>query len=359
MQAPPLPTAPAPSPRAGARLWAVSLGLSLLVAIAGYAITGRPDAAFGVPEGSAMAQSEAPSAEQIQAMVERLAQRLQDRPEDAPGWAMLARSYMALGRLDEAAAASARVLQLKPNDAQAMVDHADVLAMKNGRTLQGEPLQLIERALALEPDNLKALALAGAAAFDQGRMKEAARLWDRVAALGPAGSPLVQQAREGAEAARRQAEPGASAGAPTGAGAGSTLGAAPGSNSGGMSSTQASAGAARISGVIRVAPALAGRIAPEDTVFVFARSADAPAGGPRMPLAALKARGRDLPLSFTLDERHAMGAGGLSSARQVVVSVRVSRTGQPAPQPGDLEGQSAPVNVGQQDLRLEISRVVP
>lgn len=326
----------AAAPRPGLRLWAVSMGFCVLVAGIGYTLTGRPDAWWRAPSAAAepagSAQGAEPTAEQVNEMVARLAQRLKDRPQDAQGWAMLARSYLVLGRLEEAQAASARVLELRPDDPQALVDHADVLAMRNGRTLEGEPMRLIERALKIEPDNLKALALAGAAAFDRGRMDEAARLWDRVALLGPPGSPLVQQAREGAEEARRQSGAGPAASPPS----------------------------VQLAGEIRVAPALAGRVAPDDTVFVFARAADA--AGPQaapMPLAALKARARDLPLKFALGPEHAMAPGGLRGARQVIVTVRISRTGQPTAQPGDLEGRSGPVIPGQRDMRIEIDRMLP
>lgn len=79
-----------------------------------------------------------------------------------------------------------------------------------------------------------------------------------------------------------------------------------------------------------------------------------------MPLAVLRAQVKDLPLNFTLDDRQAMAPGaGLSSATRVVVTARVSRSGQAAPQSGDLEGQSAPVAVGVRELRIEITRVVP
>ena len=185
-----IPSTPAAPIRAGRRVWLSTAAVTLVVALAGYLLTGRPDALDGSPSMAAAPASETdtavqPSPEQIAEMVQRLADRLKERPEDAEGWTMLSRSYLVLGRLEEAAQASERVLKLKPNDAQALADHADVLAMRAGRVLDGEPMKLIERALKLDPDNLKALALAGAAAFDRGDGNEAARLWDRVALLGP------------------------------------------------------------------------------------------------------------------------------------------------------------------------------
>ena len=342
---------PAPAPaRVGRRLLLATLLFTLVVGGGGYAVFGDLSAALNPPRQNmaAGAEGQAPSPEEIAAMVGRLADRLKERPDDAQGWSMLARSYLVLGRLEEAAQASARALQLQPDSPQALADHADVLAMKNGRTLEGEPMRLIERALQIDPDHLKSLALAGAAAFDRGDMARAARLWDRVALLGPPGSEVVQQARDGATEARRLAAQAA---------AGGVAASAPGPQA--STTPAAAAAAARVTGRIDLAPALKAQARPDDTVYVFARNADS-AGGNRMPLAILRAQVKDLPLPFVLDDSHAMGPGmGLSTAKRVVVGARVSRGGQATPQPGDLEGLSAPVDVGARDVRVEISRVLP
>ena len=191
------------APQAGRSLWVMTAVFSLLVAVVGYLGTGRPDAIWGPPESAqAAADGAPPSPQQIEAMVQRLADRLKETPDDVQGWQMLTRSYMILERYDDAAQASAQVLRLQPGDPNALADHADVLALRNGRSLQGEPLALIERALRIDPRNLKALALAGAAAFDRGDAAEAARLWERVVEVGPPDSPIVQQAREGVAEAR-------------------------------------------------------------------------------------------------------------------------------------------------------------
>lgn len=330
----------------GRRLTLSTVAATLVVALCGYLWTGRPDALDGSPrlqaEGSAAqgGTESQPSPEQIAEMVQRLADRLKDRPEDVEGWTMLARSYLVLGRVEEAAQASERVLKLKPNDAQALADHADVLAMRSGRVLEGEPLKLIERALKLDPDNVKALALAGAAAFDRGDGKEAARLWDRVALLGPPGSPLVEQAREGAAEARKMAA--------------QTAGPTP------PAAQKGAVAGPTVRGTVSLSATLKAQAKPEDTVFVFARNAEGGSGGGRMPLAILRLQVKDLPATFTLDDSLAMGPGmGLSSAKQVVVGARISRSGQAMPQSGDLEGQSAPVPVGSQGVAVEISRALP
>ncbi|MFM7533666.1 MAG: tetratricopeptide repeat protein, partial [Rubrivivax sp.] len=230
-----------------------------------------------------------------------------------------------------------------------LADLADAVALNQGRVLAGEPQRLIQAALALDPEHRKALALAGSAAFEARDYATAARLWEQLASLEPPGSPLATQARAGVQEARQLAAGGPTAGAPSAAsGAGAGAGA--------RATQPAATVAASVSGTVVLAPSLQAQARAQDTVFVVARAAQ----GPRMPLAILRAQVKDLPLSFTLDDSQAMAPGaGLSSATQVVVSARVSRSGQAAPQPGDLEGASAAVPVGAKGLRIEIGRVVP
>ncbi len=110
-----------------------------------------------------------------------------------------------------------------------------------------------------------------------------------------------------------------------------------------------------VSGSVSLAAALMKQVAPDDTVFIFAR----PSEGSRMPLALLRKQVRDLPLQFTLDDSLAMSnASRLSQAGPVVVGARVSKSGNAIPEKGDLVGQSAPVPVGAKDLTIEIKQVV-
>ncbi|MDE2148070.1 MAG: c-type cytochrome biogenesis protein CcmI, partial [Burkholderiales bacterium] len=104
-----------------------------------------------------------------------------------------------------------------------------------------------------------------------------------------------------------------------------------------------------------LAPALQSRVSPGDTLFVYARAAN----GPRMPLAILRKKAGDLPLDFSLDDSMAMSpAATLSSAAQVVVGARISKSGNAMPAPGDLEVLSEPVAVGTHGLKLQIDQVV-
>jgi len=326
-------------PRPSRRLLAAVLSFVLLVAAGGYAWYGRPDAWRGPPETAAAAAS--PEA-QIAAMVGQLEERLKAQPDDAQGWTMLGRSYSVLGRYAEADQAYRKVISLRPTDAQAWADRADALAMANGRQLQGEPETLIARALELDPKNLKALALAGTIAFDRADYAAATRLWEAAVAAGEPGSELVRNLQGGVDEARKRAL--AAGGGPAAA-----------ASAPGAAQTAAAPAAARVGGKVVLAPELAARAAPDDTVFVFARAVD----GPRAPLAVLRRQVKDLPFDFVLDDSLAMNAAlKLSSAQQVVVSARVSKAGNAVAQAGDLQGSTAPVAVGATDLQIVIAEVV-
>ena len=119
------------------------------------------------------------SPEQIEAMVERLAERLKGDPGNVEGWLLLGRSYSAFGRFKESSEAYAKAARLRPDDAQLLADYADALGMALGRKLEGEPEKLIARALEIDPRNLKALALAGTVAFERKDYKVAAAHWER------------------------------------------------------------------------------------------------------------------------------------------------------------------------------------
>ncbi len=329
-------TAPA-APRASRKmLWGMA-AFVVVVAAAGYARYGTPSAVKGVPVASSEGQAGHGNAMgQIEAMVGQLEQRLKDKPDDADGWSMLGRSYSAMGRYGEAVSAFQRVIDMKPQDAQAYADLADAKAMAAGRNLAGEPAALIAKALQLDPKNLKALALAGTIAFDSNDFAKAAMLWEAAVAVAEPGSELARNLQGGVAEARSRAGMPAAAPAP-----------AP--------TAPAAAGAGTVAGEVQLAAALKGRVSPEDTVFVFARAAE----GPKMPLAILRKQVKDLPLTFTLDDSTAMSpATRLSSAKQVIVGARISKSGNATPQPGDLQGFSQPVAVGASGLKIEIAEEV-
>ncbi|HET7765781.1 MAG TPA: c-type cytochrome biogenesis protein CcmI [Burkholderiales bacterium] len=320
---------------AGGHGVALALGLAVPVcALAVYLSVGNPRALS--PESEAGTAPHGMTAQQFETMVGRLAERMKQNPEDVEGWMMLGRSYAVLGRFPESSAAYAQAVARAPNDAQLLADYADSLAMAQGRTLQGEPEKLLKRALAADPNNVKALVLAGTAAFDRNDKASAVRLWERALVVLPAESEMAQRVRAsiveagGATETARAARPAPSPGA------------AP--------------AAARVSGVVTLHPKLAGKVGPDDTVFIFARAAE----GPRMPLAILRKQGRDLPVKFTLDDSMAMAPQmRLSAFPKVVIGARVSKSANATPQSGDLQGQSAPVKVGARGIAVLIDTQVP
>jgi len=344
------PTAAAAPARVGGKLAFMLVGLVVTLAAAGYLWTGSPGTPaqpFASRTDTAPAQQGAANGgapeigrEQILAMSEKLAARLKDTPDDVEGWRMLARTQMALEQPVLAVQAYQRVVQLSPQDAGALADYADALAVRNGRDLKGEPTQLIEQALKLDPAHMKSLILAGTAAFNRGDFAKAVVYWDRAGQIGPPDNPLAQQARaaavEAREAAKMPAQPAAAAAAADAALAGT-------------------AGPAGVSGTVSLAASLRGRVSPDDTLFIVARPSD----GSRMPLAIVRKQVRDLPYQFTLDDSQAMSpAGKLSGVKSVTVVARISKSGQASPQAGDLEGVTPSVAVGSTGVSVEIAREV-
>ncbi|BEI38447.1 hypothetical protein PHIN8_03910 [Polynucleobacter sp. HIN8] len=139
----------------------------------------------------------------IEGMVERLAQRLEKDPNNAEGWQMLGRSYAALQRMPEALAAYKKALALNPNNAPLLVDYADLLAFEN-KSIKGEPIRLVQKALQIDPNNLKGLALAGTASFETGDYKKAEEYWSRAKGLVPANSEFARGMDENIAAARAE-----------------------------------------------------------------------------------------------------------------------------------------------------------
>jgi cytochrome c-type biogenesis protein CcmH len=321
-----------PTPHVSERTrWLAAMGLVACVpVIAGvlYFSLGNPAAMNAAPVA---AQGDPAADAQVIAMVDQLAAKLRANPEDGEGWALLGRSYRVLGRYDAAVMAYNEASKRLAPNAQLYVDWAEAIAQAQGRSLVGQPTELLERAMKLEPDNLKGLALLGAAAMERNDRPAAIATWTRLRSLLPPDSPQARQI----DAALAQA--GASP-------AGPAAEAAPAS------------GGKTVTGRVEVDAKLAKSVGPADTVFIFARDPE----GSRMPLAAIKLKGSDLPRAFTLTDDMAMSpAATISKAGKVVVEARVSKSGEVKPQAGDLAGASAPVTPGATDVRVTIDRVVP
>ena len=178
----------------------IGIGLSL-VAVIFYLRIGTPDgitnaATVATAPPSATAASGPRSQAQIEENVAALAKRLQSNPSDAQGWTMLARSYSSMERFGEASGAYAKATELTPDNADLWAEYAFTTAMASGRKLEGKPMELIQRALKADPENVKALQLAGAAAFEAKDYQKAIDYWQRVLKKMPPDADVEQLINE-------------------------------------------------------------------------------------------------------------------------------------------------------------------
>ena len=313
-------SAPA-TPARRALAWGLGAGIPAF-ALALYLVIGSPGALSPIDDMHAV------TVQQLESMVERLAAKLRENPDDVDGWKLLGRSYAVLGRYPESADAYAKAAVRAPRDAQLLADFADVLAMARGQILDGEPEKLVNRALELDPGNLKALALSGTAAYARKDFARAAAQWEKMLALVPPDGEDARAIRENVQEARKLA------GAP---------------------SKEAGAPRKELRGKVALSPKVKAQAAPDDTVFIFARALD----GPPMPLAVKRVKVRELPVAFALDDSMAMAPGLTISAHpRVVIVARISRSGGPTAQPGDLQGSSGPVANDAQGVSVTIDSVV-
>ena len=332
-----------------------------------YGQLGNPRAAATV----ALSQAPEPHAQaadnDMALAINALAQRLRASPDDADGWYMLARSYETLGRYNDAVAAYQEVLRLVPGQPAVLADLADALLSAR----QGQPdeasIAAVAQALQADPDQPKALALAGMMALRRGDAADALTHWERLRALLPPDAEAARQIQTNIAQARAMAASGTAGGAaapPASGNSASTAAGqpatAPGPTASGVATPSPSAGAstatARLAGQARIADALRDQVRPTDTVFILAR----PMSGSRMPVAILKMQAADLPRAFVLDDSTAMSPDAtLSRAGKVRVEIRVSRSGNAAAQPGDLNGVLTDVGPRADGLALVADNVVP
>lgn len=318
------------------KMLAVVLAVLLpLAAIGLYREIGNRDAFLPQAGHSGATRSEA--------ALDDLKDKLEQNPQDAKGWLLLARSYVEMERFADAAKAYDKLTKLEPKEAQLWAEFADALAMASGQTLVGHPTILINRALELEPDNGKALALAGSAAFERGDYPDAIKYWEKLLKQVPKDSEDARMLGDGIRQARETLAQSKSGKPP-----------APHAPAGGEQKL-ASAGKERITGTVTLSAALAEKTSPNDMLFVLARAAE----GPKAPLAVIRARVKDLPLDFTLDDGMAMSQQlKLSGFDKIVLIARISKSSDARAQPGDLQGTSAILKSGSTGVVLNIDSVV-
>jgi cytochrome c-type biogenesis protein CcmH len=301
-----------------------------LIAFAMYGVLGDQNAVRAVPLAPEKTDTAAqPEDMSIDSMIARLEARLEQTPDDATGWLMLARSYSFSQRWNDAERAYGRARDLDPQNPDVLVEYAGVLGRRANGILAGLPEQLLQTALQAQPGHLNALFLMGHVNFQSQRFNEALHLWQQVAGKLDPGSDDLRQLQGYMAEARNQ------------------LGLPPDTATAAAPPTPAPAPASAPGKSIEVSvdldPAFAAQVAPGDTLFVYARATE----GPRMPLAITRVTASDLPLTVTLDESMAMMPNmTLATFEQVTVEARISKSGSAIPQSGDIRGTRSPVQPG-------------
>ena len=265
--------------------------------------------------------------------IDEMTKHLQQQPDDGAGWAALARAYQAQHRYLDAAGAYAKATALVTSDAELWAEYADTLAAANGKQFNAQSTALIEKALAINPDQPMALWLAATAALQRGDKDTALKQWLHLQKLLP---PDSEDARiVAANIAEVKGEPVAQPQMAQGQGS------AP------AAEKPAGGGGVTVRGVVSITPELAKEMKPGDTLFIFAKASN----GPPMPLAVLRKKAGDLPVQFELDDSMSMmPAAKLSNFPEIIVGARISKSGSPLPSSGDLEGTSGVVKVGDNHL---------
>lgn len=309
------------------------LALGLLLPIAAmslYLLLGSP-ATLDPVNGP----QRAVTTEDVDRLVANLAMKLEKEPDNLQGWVMLARAYKMLGRNVEAEQAFVRAGSFLDNDAQLLAIYAELAATNAKGDFSGKPAQLIEKALRVDPNNAMALWLAGTAAFRKNQFDVALRVWER---LLPQVEPdsedarMLQQAIDSAYAALGKSAP-----------------------KGALAQTNTKSAAPNVSGRVEIDAGLKGKVGPGDTVMVIAR-----VPGNRMPVAVLRVRVTELPLTFTLDDSLAMSPQALiSTAGTVEVEARISKSGMAQAESGDLVSAVQTVKVGTNGVALRVNAVRP
>lgn len=284
----------------------------------------------------------------IETMVAGLQQKMEKTPDNAKGWYMLGRSYMVLERYTEAAKSFERAFKLIPDSANVMLSLADSLSMSQQGSLVGRPGKLVNQALEIEPKNVTALWLSGMAARQNGDYQGAISKWNEVL-------PLIQEAPQQvvqlkgliseargklpADMQNTQAEPVTPSATEVVSDSANSVNDKP---------------AAEIKVMVSLSEELKAKASPNDLVFIYAKAMS----GPPMPLAAVRKQVKDLPIEVVLNDAMAMMPSlKMSSFDAVVVGARVSKTGQPIAQNGDLYAEKSSIKSGE-NISLEINEVL-
>ena len=302
----------------------VIIGLSVFVVLLSSALYLSLGDAFRVAQRNEQKPMTQAGVEQ---MVADFALKMEKDPDNLKGWAMLARSYRILGRNEDAAKAFARAGNFINDDPELLAEYADVLVGTANGSFKGKPLQFIQQALKLDPNNLLALWLSGTAAYTNGNYSSAVQTWEKLSKLLPPGSDEARAITASIEEARSK---------------------------GGLTASPAATGKT-ISGQVDLSTELKSKVKAGDVLMVIARQP-----GERMPVAVLKVPANQFPLSFVLDDSLAMSPNKrISQLSEVAIEVRISKTGMAKAEPGDLISAVQTVKLGSSKVNILVNQVYP
>ncbi len=300
-----------------------------LLAVGIYLKTGAPSAI----EQSASHSFEQGRTPDIETMVASLATKLEESPEDGEGWAMLGRSYLAMGKFRKAEQAFSQAVRILGEDASLLADYADAIGRGNGNDLTGTAKPLIVRALIADPDYPKARWLAGMLAYQEGDFKKVPAYLEPLLARTEPGTEVHEGLKKLIQEARKN------------------------SGEGVEDSGEGNPGTVSLEIRVKISDQLSQKVDPEDTVFIFAKATN----GHPMPLAVKKLRVADLSAVVTLDDSLAMRPDfKLSDQELVDIVVRVSKSGNALAQSGDLQGEKTAVpTTTKEPVEVTIDQQIP
>jgi cytochrome c-type biogenesis protein CcmH len=289
------------------------ISAGLYVTLGDYQAISRINDPNQVAQANQSESPNQPTPEAINKMVTKLAEKLNAEPNNLEGWLMLGRSYKVLEKYPQAVDALDHAYRLSGDKPDVMLAYAEVLAFSKNGAWGGKAKELITKALVIEPDNLSGLWFAAMASAQQGDKPTAISYLRKLDAVLPVDSPDKQQIHDlianaesqvGSQSPEKPVDPLASTVKP-------------------------------IEIKVSLAKELQQKVSSDDTVFIYAQAVS----GPKMPLAIIRKKVSDLPVTVSLSDTDSMlPAMKLSSFKQVRLLARISKSGNPMPQPDDLIG---------------------
>ena len=300
----------------------ISILILLAVPLAAGSIyfkIGTPGAIDYIPQQAALHDEKLPP---VKELIERVKERLAQTPDDPTGWFVLARTYMVTGQYSKSVEALKRLRTLVGDDPLVLVRLADAMTMAQGGQFSPESIQLIQKALKLQPEQPQGLWLMGVVESRRNNYKTAINYWEQAKKVFSSDPKSITELDQLIANATKQLTP-----SETESTAQTQTAAEP---------ATVTANTAQLAVTISLSEKILAQTKPDDIVFIFATAQN----GPRVPLAAVRKTVRDLPITIMLDDSQSMSpAFTLSSVDAFSVTARISKSGKPAASSGDFFGK--------------------